>query len=74
MDRWFVWSGVVEGFRDLHTDRLDVGELRAFLGRAPDGWLRCDGSALDAETYPELAALVGANLPDLRRNPAEPPA
>jgi len=32
----------------------------------PAGYLEFNGQAIDAGTYPELAALFGANLPDLR--------
>lgn len=31
----------------------------------PDGWLECDGSAVNAEQYPQLSAIVGANVPNI---------
>jgi len=33
---------------------------------APNGWLLCDGQAINPNTYPALCALVGPNVPDLR--------
>jgi len=32
----------------------------------PAGWLECNGAAINSTTYPDLAAIYGANLPDLR--------
>lgn len=44
-----------------------TGEIRAFVGALPFGWLECDGSAFDAAKYPRLTAVLGAAvLPDLR--------
>lgn len=44
-----------------------TGEIRAFIGALPFGWLECDGSAFDAAKYPRLNAVLGAAvLPDLR--------
>lgn len=40
-----------------------VGEMTMFIGakvNIPAGWLACDGSSFDPDTYPELAALLGA--------------
>jgi hypothetical protein len=31
----------------------------------PDGWLECDGAAVDAQRYPELREVVGANVPTI---------
>lgn len=31
----------------------------------PDGWLECDGSAVDQQKYPQLYAIVGANVPNI---------
>ena len=39
--------------------------LQGVWTSAPDGYLDCDGSAINA-LYTELIALVGANTPDLR--------
>jgi len=37
----------------------------------PSGWLRCDGSAFSASTYPDLATALGSTtLPDHRRRVA----
>lgn len=41
------------------------------LADIPDGWLECDGSAVNAVLYPDLAAFLtaegwGSNLPDAR--------
>ena len=44
-----------------------TGEIRAFVGSLPFGWLECDGSAFDAAKYPRLKTVLGAAvLPDLR--------
>lgn len=44
-----------------------AGEIRAFVGSLPFGWLECDGSAFDAAKYPRLKTVLGAEtLPDLR--------
>ena len=44
-----------------------TGEIRAFVGSLPFGWLLCDGSAFDAAKYPRLKTVLGAaTLPDLR--------
>ena len=44
-----------------------TGEIRAFVGSLPFGWLECDGSAFDAAKYPRLKTVLGAaTLPDLR--------
>ncbi len=44
-----------------------TGEIRAFVGSLPFGWLECDGSAFDAAKYPRLKTILGAEtLPDLR--------
>lgn len=44
-----------------------AGEIRAFVGSLPFGWLECDGSAFDAAKYPRLKTVLGAaTLPDLR--------
>ena len=33
---------------------------------APTGWIFCDGRAISSTAYPELYAIVGANVPDMR--------
>ena len=44
-----------------------TGEIRAFVGSLPFGWLECDGSAFDGAKYPRLKTVLGAEaLPDLR--------
>jgi hypothetical protein len=46
-----------------------VGEVTMWFGASedvPTGWLRCDGSIFDDETYPALAELLdGTTLPNL---------
>lgn len=32
----------------------------------PDGWIKMNGQAINATTYPKLAAIYGSKLPDLR--------
>lgn len=44
---------------------VPVGTVVAYSGASvPEGWLRCDGSAIPTQ-YSELRALVGANTPNL---------
>jgi hypothetical protein len=44
-----------------------IGSMMAWLTDAiPVGWLKCDGQAIDRTQYPELFALLGANVPDFR--------
>lgn len=44
-----------------------TGEIRAFVGSLPFGWLLCDGSAFEEAKYPRLKNVLGtATLPDLR--------
>jgi microcystin-dependent protein len=44
---------------------VPVGSVMPYAGTvAPDGWLMCNGSSTAG--FPALAALVGANTPDLR--------
>ena len=59
---------------------VPAGCLQAYAGEtAPDGWMLCDGSAIDSATYPDLYEIIGEkwgdggdgvgglfNLPDLR--------
>ena len=57
-------------------DAVLIGTITAFAGeKPPKGWLLCDGSPVDAATYPQLASLLGTRfgettgkvvLPDLR--------
>jgi microcystin-dependent protein len=74
-----VASEVNDNFRWLVErvgDCMPVGSILAFAGdTAPAGWLLCDGDAIDAGQYPELAALLRGGwgsdgdtvaLPDLR--------
>ncbi|MDE0778367.1 MAG: tail fiber protein [Nocardioides sp.] len=46
-----------------------VGEVTMWFGASedvPTGWLRCDGSTFDDETYPALAEMLGSStLPNL---------
>lgn len=44
-----------------------TGEIRAFVGSLPFGWLLCDGSAFEEAKYPRLKNVLGTTtLPDLR--------
>jgi hypothetical protein len=46
---------------------LPVGAPIAWLtSTAPAGFVMMDGSAIDADEHPKLAAVYGSNLPDLR--------
>ncbi|MFN3175353.1 MAG: phage tail protein [Phaeodactylibacter xiamenensis] len=61
---------------DYLSRLLPIGMVTPFAGSsAPDGWLLCDGSALQQSEYPDLYAVIGNsyggsgntfNLPDLR--------
>ena len=52
-------AGIVYGVAPIGTVIMYAGPT------APNGWLECDGTAIDA-AYTELIALVGSNTPDLR--------
>ena len=44
-----------------------IGSMMAWLtDTTPVGWLKCDGQVIDRTQYPELFALLGANVPDFR--------
>ena len=44
-----------------------IGTVMAWLvDAAPAGWLLCNGQVIDGTLYPELRALLGANVPDFR--------
>jgi hypothetical protein len=52
---------------DPGTPALPIGAPIPWLvATVPAGFVALDGSAIDSGTYPVLAALYGANLPDLR--------
>lgn len=47
------------------VDKSMIGEIVMYGGTsAPRGWLECDGRS--TAPYPDLAAVVGAKVPDLR--------
>jgi len=51
--------------KDLLALATPVGTVTYHMGAAaPTGWLECNGQSTAA--YPQLAAIVGANVPDLR--------
>ncbi len=69
----------VGGVYEIAADLTPTGVVNAFVGvSAPDGWLMCDGSAVNRETYRNLFDVIGIsfgegeeggttfNLPDLR--------
>lgn len=44
-----------------------TGEIRAFVGNLPHGWLECNGATFDGNAYPRLKTVLGGTtLPDLR--------
>ncbi|MFZ6708060.1 phage tail protein [Undibacterium sp. TC9W] len=46
---------------------LPVGSIIAFGGSdAPNGWLLCVGQTISQSTYPNLFAVIGGTVPDLR--------
>lgn len=47
------------------TSNLPPGSIIAYASNSiPDGWLLCNGQS--TASYPALAAVIGANVPDLR--------
>jgi hypothetical protein len=64
-----------EPWKELYIKALDsmpIGSIIGFVGTdIPNGWLICDGSTLDEETYPELYDALGGSgstftLPDCK--------
>jgi microcystin-dependent protein len=64
-----------EPWKELYIKALDsmpIGSIIGFAGTdIPNGWLICDGSTLDEETYPELYDALGGSgstftLPDCK--------
>ncbi|MFZ6734025.1 phage tail protein [Undibacterium sp. Ji42W] len=46
---------------------LPVGSIISFGGSdAPNGWLLCVGQTISQSTYPNLFAVIGGTVPDLR--------
>lgn len=57
---------------DLITIKADAGTVPIgsvtmwITGTLPPGWLECNGQAITQAAYPELYAIIGANVPDMR--------
>lgn len=48
-----------------NQNKIPPGSIMAYGGTtAPNGWLLCDGRSING--HPELAAVIGNNVPDLR--------
>lgn len=62
-DQAEIWDSMSDMYHST-----PVGVVQAYMGAAaPDGWLLCDGSTFDVDTYPKLYALLGRDtVPDLR--------
>jgi microcystin-dependent protein len=45
----------------MSDDTVYIGEVRAFAGDPPDGWLPCDGRLLPITQYQVMFALLGTN-------------
>lgn len=51
----------------IAVNPLPVGAIIAFGGSdAPNGWLLCVGQTISQSTYPNLFAVIGGTVPDLR--------
>jgi microcystin-dependent protein len=49
-----------KGTDGVDGTRLPVGTINPFAGNTvPDGWLKCDGSAISRTTYADLFAVIG---------------
>ena len=70
--KWVQLGGAGQGMnltggRPMVGVGCPIGTVMAWLvDAAPPGWLLCNGQAIDQVLYPELRALLGANVPDFR--------
>jgi len=47
---------------------MDIGQIVAFIGELPDGYLPMDGSTFDADLYPELFSIIDSQFKDIGQN------
>jgi microcystin-dependent protein len=47
---------------------MNIGQIVAFIGVLPDGWLAMDGSTYDGSLYPELYSLIDTQFKDVGQN------
>jgi len=69
IDTISIAAGSKEVFNDLveADESVPIGTVLPFSGPdLPSGFRFCDGSAVSATDFPELHAIVGANVPDMR--------
>jgi microcystin-dependent protein len=69
IDTISIAAGSKEIFNDLveADESVPIGTVLPFSGPdLPSGFRFCDGSAVNAADFPELHAIVGANVPDMR--------
>jgi hypothetical protein len=71
--RWVQLGGSTGTGIDLSGGQMmigvgcPIGSVMAWLtATAPPGWLLCDGQNISQTLYPELFALLGTKVPDLR--------
>lgn len=64
---WVLRRGPAHFVLGVQSSGIAPGTLAPFLGTTdPAGWLICDGRSISAGTYPQLHAITGNNIPDLR--------
>jgi microcystin-dependent protein len=47
---------------------MNIGQIVAFIGVLPDGYLAMDGSTYDADLYPELFSIIDSQFQDIPAN------
>lgn len=65
---WLASESVMTSVIEKSTDDLQLGTISigATADPIPDGWLECNGQAVDTSKYPEYVAKFGATTPDYR--------
>ena len=48
-------------------DSMPIGSIIAFAGTTiPNGWLECNGASITQSSYPDLYAIIGGTLPNMK--------
>lgn len=65
---WLSAESIMTSSIDQASDGQPIGMISiwATAQAIPDGWLECNGQAVDAAKYPEYVAKFGATTPDYR--------